>query len=398
MTAAVTEAPSGRAVDALVVLNGVSTFGSGLVYPYTALYFAGVPAFGSSGVSVFYGVMAAANLVTTALLALGWIRPSPALLGATGTVMLALGYFGVALAGSLPFLAGAVLLAGCGQGCLLVAMVPVLNSLVTAENRRATFARRYRAVNIGLGAGAVVAGVTAGIFSASVLPWLFVGNALSYIPLVVVFLLVRRRIPAEATKVADTPHTPLWRLGIPALLAAVFQLGAYLFGHSQFEATAPLVAVQLMGVSLGAVSGLLLVNTAVVVFGQKWVTARLAGRDEAFGLRVAVLLWAGAYVLVSLSAFGSLPVRLAGLGVFALVFALGECAYSCSYHPWLISSVSEKDITRVSALASSMMGVGMASGPSIGIALVFTGSASVVWICLAGMCLLLLFTLRGRSR
>ncbi|MFB7933641.1 MFS transporter [Streptomyces sp. NPDC056039] len=397
------------AADVLILVNGVSAFGSGLVYPYTALYLSDLPAMGTAGVSVFYGAAAAANLATSGVLATGRLAPRPALLGLAGTLMLAVGFAGAAVAGSLAFLCAAVLFIGCGQGCLLVAMVPVLNSLTPQEERRSVFARRYRAINVGLGLGAVVAGLTTGILTTSAVPWLFVCNAASYLPLAYVFHRVRARERDDAARTADAerPTGPedtrrdtvgRWKwLGVAGTLAVLFQLGAYLFGHSQFEATAPLVAVRLMGIGLGTVSGLLLVNTLVVALGQTWVTRVLSSRDEAYGLRAAVVLWAAAYGLAAVSAFGPLPVRYAGLLLFAVVFALGECAYSCSFHPWLIDSVGPKDVTRVSALAAGAMGVGTAAGPSVGVALTLTGEATAVWLSLASLCLLLLLAV-GRRR
>ncbi|MET9761590.1 MFS transporter [Streptomyces sp. NPDC006372] len=402
------------AADVLILVNGVSAFGSGLVYPYTALYLSDLPAMGTAGVSVFYGAAAAANLATTGVLATGWIKPPPALLGLAGTLMLATGFLGTAVADSLALLCAAVLFIGCGQGCLLVAMVPVLNSLTAQEQRRSVFARRYRAINVGLGLGAVAAGLTTGILTTSAVPWLFVCNALSYLPLTYAFHRVRARERDEVPRPADAEHSTdpggsgdkersggsgggrRW-LGAAGTLAVLFQLGAYLFGHSQFEATAPLVAVRLMGIGLGTVSGLLLVNTLVVALGQTWVTRLLSSRDEAYGLRAAVVLWAAAYGVAATSAFGPLPVRYAGLLLFAVVFALGECAYSCSFHPWLIDSVRPGDVTRVSALAGGAMGIGTAAGPSVGVALTLTGEATAVWLSLASFCLLLLLTL-GRRR
>lgn len=379
-----------RVVDLLILLNGISTFGSGVIYPYTAIHLAAVPAFGTAGVSVFWGVSAAANLATTTALAFGPFRPRPELLGATGAALLGVGWAAAGFAASMPVLAAAVLILGCGQGMLLVALVPVLNAQITPDQRRVTFARRYRAVNLGLGLGAVTAGLLTGIFSGSVIRWLFLVNAASYLPIALALLWVGR----QATAVHSGQRGPVGggrrRPDRVVALAVAFQLGAYLLAHSQFEATAPLVAVRLMGVTLGAVSVLLLLNTAVVVAAQRWVNRLLEARPETAGLRVAVLLWAAAYVLIGAAAAGPAGVRLASLPVFAVVFALGECAYSYSYHPWLISTVTDAEVTRASALASAGMGIGTAAGPSIGVALVATGSAAAVWLVLAGSCLLML--------
>jgi predicted MFS family arabinose efflux permease len=396
--------PGGRrftTADALIWFNGLSAFGSGLVYPYTALYFSGHPGIGAAGVGIYYGASAAANLATTAVLATGRVRTPPVVLGLVGTLMLATGFLGTATAASQALLAVAVVFIGCGQGCLLVAMVPVLTALIPVDQRRTVFARRYRAINLGLGLGAVVAGTATGVLALSVVPWLFVCNALSYLPLAYAFHRIRghRAATAESTAEAAAGETAgdrwrwLWGAGA---LAVAFQLGAYMFGHSQFEATAPLVAVDLMGIGLATVSGLLLVNTGVVVFAQSWVTKALSGRSEAFGLRVTVVLWALAYATAALAAFGDLPVRYAGLAVFAVVFALGECAYSCSFHPWLIGSVDQRHMTRMSALASGAMGVGTAVGPSVGVALTLLGDATAVWMSLASFCLLLLCTIHTR--
>ncbi len=384
-----------RAAKTLIALNGVSAFGSGLAYPYTALHLdAGL---GSAGVSAFYGVAAAANLAAAALLASGRVRPRPALLGLAGALLLAAGWAGTAAAGSLAAVAAGALLVGAGQGCLLVAMVPVLHALTGADERRAVFASRYRALNLGLGLGAAVAGLATGLLALGAVPWLLAANAASYLPLAWAFWRVHRRVAPGPAAEPGPAASPGWGWLRGAALAAVgFQAGAYLLAHSQFEATAPLVSADLMGVALGAVSGLLLINTGVVVFAQSLVTRALSGRGEAFGLRVAVVLWSGSYAVAAGAAFAGPGVRYAGLAVFAVVFALGECAYACSYHPWLIASVDERDLTRASALAGGAMGVGTAAGPSVGVALAFTGSAAVVWSSLAAGALLLLFTVPSR--
>jgi len=69
-----------------------------------------------------------------------------------------------------------------------------------------------------------------------------------------------------------------------------------------------------------------------------------------------------------------------------VLFALGECAYSCSFHPWLISVVPDSELTRANALANSMMGIGQFAGPSIGVGLALSGSAPLVWLGLALCC------------
>ena len=123
------------------------------------------------------------------------------------------------------------------------------------------------------------------------------------------------------------------------MAVSLFQFGVYLFGYSQFEATAPLVTDKLMHTGLGWISVLIAVNVAVIVTAQQRVTRLLEPRAEVVGLRVAITLWVAGYLVVGVLAFAPAPARLAGLLLYGVLFALGECAYSCSYHPWLISRV-----------------------------------------------------------
>jgi len=89
---------------------------------------------------------------------------------------------------------------------------------------------------------------------------------------------------------------------------------------------------------------------------------------------------------VGVLALAPAEVRLAGVLVYGAIFALGESAYSCSYHPWLISKVPERELTRANALSNSMTGIGVFFGRSIGVILIGTGSATTVWLLLALMC------------
>jgi MFS family permease len=72
--------------------------------------------------------------------------------------------------------------------------------------------------------------------------------------------------------------------------------------------------------------------------------------------------------------------------LYGAIFGLGECAYSCSYHPWLISTVPERELTRANALSNSTMGIGLFFGPSIGVGLISTGSSAAVWLTLGVLC------------
>lgn len=128
------------------------------------------------------------------------------------------------------------------------------------------------------------------------------------------------------------------------------------------------------------------------------MTRILERRGDAFGLRIAVGLWVAGYAVVGITMLAG-PFALAGLLAYAILFGLGECAYSCSFYPWMISKVPDSELTRITALTNGMMGIGLFAGPPIGIALVGSGSAALVWFSLAALCAAaMLGTVRGGTR
>lgn len=386
----------GRRVDPanlIIATHGLSSFCLGLVFPYTSLYLADKPAVGTGGVALFYGVTGAANLVVALLLGTGRVRVPRVPLCVTGNLSWFVGYVLLFAADSRLEACLAAVAIGAGQGCFLAAIIPILNSLVPAGERRSLFARRFAVLNATLAAGSLVAGSLTVLLRPEVIPYFFLVNAAGMLPVALVVLLTRQSARPEvghdqATSAASgrPAQMPTRALLLVAAPAAAFQLAAYLFGFSQFEATAPLVTVDLMNMPLYTVSLMLAMNVLVIVIAQRPVTRLLEPRSELTGLCVTGALWAIGYLVVGFLAWGPPSMRLGGLLAFAVLFALGECAYSCSFHPWLISLVPDHELTRANALANSMMGIGQFAGPAVGVALAVTGDAPTVWLTLALSC------------
>ena len=390
------------AVQRIIALHGMSSFCYGLVFPFTGIFLADRPGIGTHGVALYYGVAGVANLAVALVLATGLLRPPRVALGLTGNLLSFAGYLLLPSVGSLSAVGLAAAAAGAGQGCFLAAVIPIVNSLVPEADRRQVFARRYQVLNATLALGSLAAGAVITASSRDVIPWLFVVNAIGYLP--IAWALFRARGAAEAVEQARAAEEagstafPVALLLKASLAVSMFQFGVYLLGYSQLEATAPLVTDKLMHIGLGWISLLIAVNVAVIVAAQKWVTRLLERHAEVVGLRAAIALWVVGYLVVGALTFAPPPLPLAGLLLYGVLFALGECAYSCSYHPWLISKVPDAELMRANALSNSMMGIGLFFGPSIGVVLVGTGSASVVWLTLGTLCGLVGVTTVRRRR
>lgn len=393
-----------RVANRIIVFHGLSSFCWGLVFPYTAIYISDLPGIGTGGVAFYFGMAGGANLVLAAVLTLGLVRPPRVALGVLGCLLSFTGYLVLPAVASLPLLGVAAVANGAGQGAFLAAVIPIMNSLVDERHRRRLFARRYQVLNATLASGSMVAGLVVTALSRDVIPYLFVVNAVGYLPIAATLALTRKMQGAaqreRSEREAEAARASLSVAGLvkASLAVTLFQLGAYLLGYSQFEATVPLVVDKLMRVGLGWVSVVLTVNVAVIVLAQDLVTKLLERRSEVFGLRVAVGLWVGAYVLAGALSLTDPALALAGVLTYAVLFALGECAYSCSYHPWLISRVPEHELTRANAMSNSMMGIGLLTGPTIGVALLSAGSAPVVWFGLAGLTSMIMLSTLTRRR
>jgi hypothetical protein len=268
--------------------------------------------------------------------------------------------------------------------------------MVPEQDRRSAFASRYRAMNVGIGAGSLVGSGLTAIASFKVLGPLFVANSVTFLPQAW-FLLRRRAIGAVGggNDGQARPRQPFWRLYLSAGPVSLVQLGAYLLAFSQFEATAPLVAHNLLGASLAFVSLFVGLNTVAVIIVQKPVNGLLGRYRTRTGVQAAVLCWAVSYGVAWAAAPLGHAASLAGLLIFGGIFACGEAAYSCSFYPWLLGVVPVAEGSRAASLSTSTLSIGNSMGPSAGAALVSLGSADAVWGVLTVACLGFGLAIRG---
>ncbi len=387
--------PGRRAANLLVALHGISSFCYGMVFPYTAIFLSDRPGVGTGGVAFYYAASGGASLLVAFVLAVGWMRPPRVALGLVGNALSAAGYLALPTVASLPAAGLAAAAVGAGQGCFLAAIIPIVSSMISERDTRRVFALRYQVLNATLALGSLAAALLTSVLSRDVIPYLFLVNAIGYVPLAIALVLTRRAgEEGQARRAAEQAAGDEGGGGVLSfggLLRAaagvvVFELVIALFAYSQFESTGPLVAYKLMDTALGRIPIMIAVNVAVVVAAQHHLTRWLERRPDVFGLRLAIGLWVCAYLVVGASTLLGPAFGLGGLLAYAVLFGLGECAYSSSFYPWMIAKVPDRELTRITALTNGMMGIGVFAGPAIGVALVTSGSALLVWVALAALC------------
>lgn len=297
----------------------------------------------------------------------------------------------MSLATALPAVVLLAILVGAGDGLFNAGVVPTLSATTGVEAHREVFARYNRALNAGMGVGAVVSGLLATLGGVGIVRALFVVAGVLFVPLA----LCVARMPAE--DLVDNAEHNLdrgwgaaggWRLLRVAATPILVQFAAFFLIFSQFEATAPLVARNLMHTVVYATPLMLVANTVAIVVLQSSVTAFVRRWKETTVLAACMALWCAGYLAAALCSPGPGAVRVVALVVLALIIAIGECMYACSFNPWLIRRVNQVDLPRVSAACSAALSLGAAVGPVFGVTLVAVGgSAVLVWLVLAGGCL-----------
>jgi MFS family permease len=362
--------------------NAFSWFGYGLILPFEIIYLHQFRGFSTATAGLVLGtILGAGTLVTPPSGALlDRFRPKPILI--VGNLASALGYAGFVFVDR-PWQAFAcAVVGGAGVGVARTANQTLLITVVTPEQRPASFALGRVAQNFGLGLGATVAGFTVSAaqdlrsFQA-----LYLFDAITYAALALVVLAV---VPNRRAAAA---HAGAGRGGFRAvardrrfLTLIAVNLVLIIVGYATFANILPPFVKAHTRVGPGAIGILFLFNTFFVVIAQLPATRvfKRMRRAQAF---------AAASALFAIALLGVLPATLihSALGATALlcgvavVFAIGECVHAVVLGPLVADLAPPHLLGRYISLFSLMVTGGFAIGPAIGGALLASAPDAIWW-------------------
>jgi MFS family permease len=369
-----------RPVLLLQAGNAFSWFGYGLILPFEIIYLHEFRGFSTALAGLVLGAILGAGTLATppAGVLLDRFRAKPVLIAAN--LASALGFAGLAFVDR-PWQAFAcAVVGGAGVGVTRTAQQTLLILLVTPEQRADSYALGRVAQNLGIGLGAMVAGL---VISAS--PYmrsfqaLYLLDAITYAALALVVLVVLPN-PRGATAsggpdggfrqvVRDRTFMLLIAANFVLLVVVYAQflniLSPYVRGHTSAGA--------------GAIGFLFLLNSAVVVIAQLplvRVFKRLR-RAQVYGATCAVF---------AVGLFGVLLVPLihSGLAAGALlcavgvVIGIGECTHAVVLGPLAPDLAPPHLLGRYISVFTLMITGGFAVGPAIG-GVVFAYAPNAVW-------------------
>jgi len=371
-----------RPVLILQAGNALNNFGYGLILPFEIIYLHQIRGFSTSTA----GLVLAATMGTAAIIT----PPAGALLDRysaktmvlIGSLASAAGYAGFAYV-DVPWQAFACsIVSGAGIGLAGTANRVLIITLVTREQRAASFALARVAGNFGLGFGATVAGfVVASAQQLSSFQALYFFDAITYAGFALIVLAAVPVPPALTVAATDANGSGFRAVARDRVFLAVIAANIVLVvvGHTFFSNILAPFATAQTTVGPAGIGIVFLVNTAFVVIAQipaVRVVARMR-RTHAFAAASALFAVALLAVLPATLIDSELAATSLLVGV-AIVFAVAECVHIVVLGPLVADMAPAHLLGRYLAVFGLVFPVSLALGPAIGGALL-QAAPDAVW-------------------
>jgi MFS family permease len=303
--------------------------GSGLVMPFWVVYLHEMRGYSLDVVGVLIAVMAAAGVVVAAPGGMLIDRVGPRLAMVGVVVSCALGQTVVAFADNLAATTLGIVLIGAGFGMGWPTSQALVAAVVPSPIRARYFGMNFTLLNLGVGIGGILGGFVADVDNLATFQWLYLGDAVSYLPSLFLLLVPLRRVGGPVPRPdhgADEKVSYLQVLRAPAMgTMTVLMFVAGFVGYAQLNAGLPAysraigeISTKGLGLAFGA-------NTLVIVVLQLLVLQRIEGLRRTRVIVVMSAVWAASWML--LAASGIAPGTVAAtlfVAACASVFALGE--------------------------------------------------------------------------
>lgn len=371
--------------------------GSGLVMPFWVVYLHEIRGYSLDVVGVLLAVMSAAGIASAI--------PGGLLIdrvGARRTTLLVLGLniagqTLMAFAGTLPLTTLGIVVIGAGFGLGWPTSQALISSVVPSPIRARYFGVNFTLLNLGVGIGGVVGGFVADVDRLVTFQVLYLGDAISYLPAVVLLLWPLRRIGAPVPHETvsggrSVSYLDVFRAPGMASLTVLGFLIAFV-GYAQLNGGFPAYARIIGGVSTQGLGFAFAANTLVIVLLQLVVLRRIEGHRRTRVIVVMALVWACCWALLGASGIspGTTTATLF-VAACASVFAIGETLMQPTL-PAIVNDLAPDHLRgRYNALSAGSFQLASIVGPVVAgfmidrgahlefLALLIAGCLLVAWL------------------
>ena len=134
----------------------ISAVGTGMVYPYMAIYVQQVRGYGGKAAAAALAIIALGTIVGSLAAGPSVDRVGPRLVGSVALILQAAGYSLIGVSSTLTDILVACILIGVGTGAFYSALSPAINLTCSPSQLRRAFATRYMITNLGVGVGILI--------------------------------------------------------------------------------------------------------------------------------------------------------------------------------------------------------------------------------------------------
>src|SRR4051812_39392630 len=357
----------GRLMLSIVVLEFL---GTGLVLPFNVVYLHEVRDFSLGDVGLLLGLPPLMGLLV--------VGPGGSAIDRLGArhiqlgvlTLLVVGNVMLAFATTRTVAAVALSINGIAFGLSWPAWQSVVASVIPPELRQRYFGVNFTLLNLGIGIGGLVGGLFVAVSDARTFQAIYLVDALSYLPALLLLLGPLRPVAGRVEVTATNDATPVGYLAVlrsPAMTTmTVLSFVSSFVGYSQLNAGMPAYARGVGEVSTRGLGLAFAANTLVIVLLQLVVLQRIEGRRRTRIIAVMGVVWAFAWLLLGFSGLvpGTLGATLL-VAACASVFAFGETLLQPTI-PALVNDLAPDHLRgRYNALSSGSFQLAAVIAPPI---------------------------------
>jgi MFS family permease len=380
-----------RAVWIVQLGNVVNFFGFGLVLPFELIYLHDRRGFSLPTSGLIVSTVMVVNVVCAAPAGALADRFGGKRLLFCGAAVSGVGYSSLAFVTHpwQAFLASAV--AGIGAGATQPAAGALMTALCTREQRVAAFTVARVAVNAGIGAGGVVAGLIVASGTIRSFQIIYLLNGATFFGYLCFLAFVPDARPAPKTLHEHGRRGYRVVLGHRAFLGVLAANFVFVVvGYTLFGYTMPIYARHHAHVGSQAIGAVFAANTIFIILFVIPIARMSRARSRSTLLALMCIAW-GLACLIAIGA-GAIGTPRDGVIILAfsgIVFALGECLHAVVVQPLIAELAPPALVGRYMAMFGISFSVGLAAGPSAS-ASALAVSPNLPWLAGAAAMLALL--------
>jgi MFS family permease len=379
--------PSSPAARRLLVGTLLSSFGRGLTLPFLLVYLTQVRGLNAGTVGLLAGWMGLVSLVLAPLGGTLLDRYGARAVVLPLTLVASLGGVLLAVAGGVVGAFVALTVIAIAFSALWSGQSTIMASLVTEPERQKTFGLQFTLINLGIGAGGLVAGTFVDVHRPhTFLAIYLVDAATNLVPFFILLSLRQAGARVVAPAVGTTGPAPSGGYG--AVLRDrtfvryfIFLLVVTICGYAQIEVGFTAFSVEVANVAPRVLGWAFAGNTTLIVLSQLFVLRWLDGRSRSRALAIAASLFAVSWMVLAVAGLSLPGTSSATLGVVAcgVIFGMGETLLS-PVMPAITNALASDDVRgRYNALGSMVFGIASIVGPVTAGPLIGGGRAAI-WV------------------